>query len=162
MKKFLKPKYICIAIVILLIIAALVNRGLSSVNKEGVSIVAGGKTYTVTYTELSKGKFSGTLVNGKGEASDHEYVGLALNEVLSKKGVKISDSNVITVTAADNYEAEVSGKEVLEGTKIYIAIEADGKMIEGIDAGKQGAQLIVFGDTNSKRCVRYLNTLTVK
>ena len=44
---------------------------------------------------------------------------------------------------------------------VFVALTADGEMIEGIEGG-QGAQLIVFGDPNSKRAVQYMKTVDVK
>jgi hypothetical protein len=42
-----------------------------------------------------------------------------------------------------------------------VALTDNGDQIEGIEGG-QGGQLIVFGDPNSKRAVRYLKTIEVK
>ena len=56
---------------------------------------------------------------------------------------------------------EYTGAELLEAGKVYVALTDGGKQIEGIEGG-QGAQLIVFGDQNSKRAVRYLKTISVK
>ena len=50
---------------------------------------------------------------------------------------------------------------LLEAGKVYVAVSADGKMLEGLEGG-QGAQLIVFGDSNSKRAVRYLKTIDIR
>ena len=69
--------------------------------------------------------------------------------------------SVITAASEDNYSAELTGAELLEAGKVYVALTDGGKQIEGIDGG-QGAQLIVFGDQNSKRAVRYLKTISVK
>ena len=67
-----------------------------------------------------------------------------------------------TSTPAQNcsYSAELTGAELLEAGKVYVALTDGGKQIEGIEGG-QGAQLIVFGDQNSKRAVRYLKTIFV-
>lgn len=43
---------------------------------------------------------------------------------------------------------------------MYVALTQDGEMIEGIEGG-QGAQLIVFGDPDSKRAVRYMKTVSI-
>ena len=43
---------------------------------------------------------------------------------------------------------------------VFVALTADGEMIEGIEGG-QGAQLIVFGDPNSTRAVQYMKTVDV-
>lgn len=56
---------------------------------------------------------------------------------------------------------ECTGAEVLEAGKVYVALTDDGETIEGIEGG-QGARLIVFGDPNSKRAVRYLKTVSIE
>ena len=67
----------------------------------------------------------------------------------------------LTAASEDNYSAELTGAELLEASKVYVALTDGGEQIQGIDSG-QGAQLIVFGDQNSKRAVRYLKTITIK
>ena len=47
------------------------------------------------------------------------------------------------------------------GGRVYIAIEIDGEAIEGISPDEAGVQLIVFGDDNSRRCVRYAKIITI-
>ena len=41
-------------------------------------------------------------------------------------------------------------------------VYVDGEKIDGIDPGTDGVQLIVFGDPNSRRCVRFAQTITVE
>ena len=81
--------------------------------------------------------------------------------LLAANGIEVTESSVITAASEDNYSAELTGAELLEAGKVYVALTDGGKQIEGIDGG-QGAQLIVFGDQNSKRAVRYLKTISVK
>ena len=105
--------------------------------------------------------FEGDLVNGKGEVTHHEYTGSELQALLAASDIEVTESSVITAASEDNYSAELTGAELLEAGKVYVALTDGGKQIEGIDGG-QGAQLIVFGDQNSKRAVRYLKTISVK
>ena len=37
-----------------------------------------------------------------------------------------------------------------------------GKTMEGIDPGSDGVQVIVFGDPNSRRCVRFAQKITLE
>ena len=160
----MQKKIIIGVIVILVILAAalgIANRSKSKAAADGLNISAGGKEVTVSWEEIGKEAFSGELVNGKGEVSQHDYEGAELAQILQKAGVEITAESVITAGSEDNYTAELSGSELLEAGKVYVALTADGKMIEGIEGG-QGAQLIVFGDPNSKRAVRYLKTITVE
>ena len=66
------------------------------------------------------------------------------------------------MTSADQYTAEFQLQEVLENKTVYLAVEADGQQIEGIDPGTPGAQLVVFGDANSRRCVRFAAQITLE
>jgi phage gp36-like protein len=75
--------------------------------------------------------------------------------------VELTADAEITATSEDNYAADLSGAEALEAGKVYVALTDNGEQIEGIEGG-QGGQLIVFGDPNSKRAVRYLKTIEVK
>ena len=73
--------------------------------------------------------------------------------------VDVQGDTKITVTSEDKYSAELTGEELLEAGKVYVALTDGEEMIEGIEGG-QGAQLVVFGDPNSKRAVRYMKTVT--
>lgn len=154
-------KRIIASIIAVLIIAAgilaLVNRG-GTEDRPGMVITAGGKEILVAWEEIGSADFSGELVNGKGEISQHDFTGAELSSILSNRGVDVRADAVITVTSEDNYSAELTGTEVLESGKVYVALTDNGKQIEGIEGG-QGGQLIVFGDPNSKRAVRYLKTI---
>ena len=75
--------------------------------------------------------------------------------------IDVQGDTKITVTSEDNYSAELTGEELLEAGKVYVAFTDGEEMIEGIEGG-QGAQLVVFGDPNSKRAVRYMKTVTAE
>lgn len=142
------------------VILGLINRNNSPAG-EGILLQAGGKTYTVSYEKADQISFEGDLVNGKGEVSHHAYRGAELSSLLEANGITVSEASKITAVSEDNYSVELTGAEVLEAGKVYIAVTADGSMIEEIEGG-QGAQLIVFGDSNSKRAVRYLKTIAIE
>ena len=159
----MQKKLIAGIIAVLVVIAAVlafVNRG-GDKNVSGLVLAGGGKEITVAWEEVGGQSFEGDLVNGKGEVSHHEYTGSELQALLQTKGIEVTESSVITATSEDNYSAELTGAELLEAGKVYVALTDGGKQIEGIDGG-QGAQLIVFGDGNSKRAVRYLKTISVQ
>lgn len=115
----------------------------------------------VTFEELDAGEFTGELVNGRGEVSRHSYRGILLRDLLEYKGVDLSGVLAVTVTSADNYTAEFTPDEIVNMERVYLAVEADGETIAGIDPGTRGIQVIVFGDQNSRRCVRYANLIEV-
>ena len=147
-------------LIIIAVILALRVRG-SSPDQSGLIIQNGTQTVTISWEDLKKTEFSGEIVNGKGEISNHEYQGAELYELLSGKGIGIREDTKITAVSDDNYTAELTGAEIMTAGRVYAAVICDGEMIEGIDGG-QGAQLVVYGDANAKRQVRYLKTITVE
>ena len=159
----MQKKLIAGIIAILVVVTAVlvfVNRK-GDKNVSGLVLASGGKEVTIAWEDVGGQAFEGDLVNGKGEVTHHEYTGSELQALLAANGIEVTDSSVITATSEDNYSAELTGAELLESGKVYVALTDGGKQLEGIDGG-QGAQLIVFGDQNSKRAVRYLKTISVK
>jgi hypothetical protein len=159
----MQKKLIAGIIAILVVVTAVlvfVNRK-GDKNVSGLVLASGGKEITVAWEDVGGQSFEGDLVNGKGEVTHHEYTGSELQALLAANGIEVTESSVITAASEDNYSAELTGAELLESGKVYVALTDGGKQIEGIDGG-QGAQLIVFGDQNSKRAVRYLKTISVK
>ena len=124
------------------------------------SFCPGGKEKSIAWEKLPSGAFSGELVNGKGETKHSEFEGCELSEALKAMNITVSGGETLSVSSEDNYTAELSGAEVLEPGKVYIALKKDGKMTESIEGG-QGAQLVVFGDQNSKRAVKHLKRIEI-
>lgn len=159
-----KLRYIITAVTAVLIITAVILavkvRG-SAPEASGLIIQNGSDTITVSWEDLDQTAFTGEIVNGKGEVSEYEYHGTELLELFNTNGIAIKADTKITAGSEDNYTAELTGEEVMSSGKVYIAVICDGEMIEGIDGG-QGAQLVVYGDPNAKRQVRYLKTITVE
>ena len=159
----MQKKMITGIIAILIVVTAVlvfVNRK-GDKNVSGLVLAGGGKEVTIAWEDVGGQAFEGDLVNGKGEVTHHEYTGSELQALLAANGIEVTESSVITAASEDNYSAELTGAELLEAGKVYVALTDGGKQLEGIDGG-QGAQLIVFGDQNSKRAVRYLKTISVK
>ena len=159
----MQKKLIAAIIAILVVVTAVlifVNRK-GDKNVSGLVLAGGGKEVTIAWEDVGGQAFEGDLVNGKGEVTHHEYTGSELQALLAASDIEVTESSVITAASEDNYSAELTGAELLEAGKVYVALTDGGKQIEGIDGG-QGAQLIVFGDQNSKRAVRYLKTISVK
>ncbi len=125
-------------------------------------IVQGDQQIDLSFEDLDKGTFSGELTDGKGDVTHHQYTGILLRELLEQKGIDLARISCITVTSADHYSVEFTAEEVLQADKVYVAITADGEKIEGIDPGTDGVQLIVFGDANSRRCVRFAQKITIE
>lgn len=116
---------------------------------------------SVSFADLRKGEFSGELVDGKGTVTTHSYTGILLKDLLSAKGINPAEITVLKVTSADNYSVEFTGDEIRADSMVYAAVTTDGMPIEGIDPGTEGIQIIVFGDPNSRRCVRFAAILEI-
>ena len=82
----------------------------------------------------------GAVVNGRGEERTVDAQGILLDHVLREAG--ITEFSEVTVTAGDEYSARVTAEEVAETGKVYLIRQEEG-----------GMQLIVFGDSDSRRNV---------
>ncbi|MBQ8092933.1 MAG: hypothetical protein IJ242_05085 [Clostridia bacterium] len=125
-------------------------------------LICGEKEVTVSIKDMDKAAFSGETVNGKGDVFRHDYRGIELQELLSANKMDPAGVDSVTAVAADQFSAELTGDEVREDGRIYLAVSIDGTPVEGIDAGTPGVQLVVFRDSDSRRNVRNLNSITVK
>jgi len=126
----------------------------------GLVIQSDGNEITVAWDEIDRAPFEGDIANGKGEMTHRKNEGSELRTLLEANGIEISEDSVISAPGEDGYSAELTGTEILEKGKVYVALSDNGAMIESIQGG-QGAQMIVFGDPNSKRGVKYLEIISV-
>lgn len=157
-------KWIIMGIALLLVATGIVA-ALHLANQDDIGcmvILQGEQEIAVSFEDLDKYAFSGELTDGKGDVTFHEYTGILLRELLAGKGIDLAQVTGVTVTSADNYSVTLTGDEIRQADKVYVAITVDGAKIEGIDPGSAGVQLIVFGDANSRRCVRFAQKITVE
>jgi len=118
-------------------------------------------TIPVAFEELSDCEFTGSLMNGKGEVSEHTYTGILLKDLLKQKGIAVPEMMNVCVISADHYSARFTSAEVNDDAKVYIAVAVDGAPMEGIDPETKGVQVIAFGDKDSRRCVRYAAVIEI-
>ena len=157
-------KKIVFLFVILLVVTALVAvvHRMTHEAPAGLVLTANGDSLQIPLTRLDRVEFSGELVDGKGTVTAHSYRGILLADLLQEANVSTEGVSRVLATSADQYTAEFQLQEVLENETVYLAVAADGQQIEGIDPGTPGAQLVVFGDPNSRRCVRFLAQITLE
>lgn len=124
-------------------------------------IRSGEQEIAVSFQDLRRTEFSGELVDGKGTVTAHTYTGVLIKDLLVSKSIDLSEIAELRVTSADNYSVTFTGEEIRADSSVYAAVTADGKPIEGINRGTEGVQIIVFGDTNNRRCVRYTAILEI-
>lgn len=148
-----KKKFTLVGIVILLIFTSVVAFAHinSRVNtSEGMlRIEIGNQVNLLSVDQLELVDIDGVLSNAKGESLVVDTQGIRLHDILTQTGA--ASYSQVTVIAADEYSAEVSSKEVNADDQVYVALQNDG-----------GLQLIVFGDSNSKRNVTNLSRIIVK
>ena len=147
------------ALLLVTTVAACANRGDEA--ESIMTLTAGDQEIEITAEDLDQTDFSGTLVNGKGDSFTNEYRGVEVAELLKAKDIEITEDSVITITAADNYSAEYTGAEAMESGKLYLATEENGEAVEPFEEGGVGVNCVIFGDKDSKRCVRFVTKLDV-
>ena len=148
---------------IILITAALVIYNISkdTINDENaITLSYNDKVITVQLKNLDCGDFSGTLINGKGDESQHMYSGVELKVLLEQEEIDLESGFDATVLAQDQYSAELTWREITEPGKVYIAVKENGDALPGMQNGTKGAKLVVFGDPDMKRSVNYLESIT--
>lgn len=109
-----------------------------------------GKDSYVQMEKLTMSEVSGTIVNGKGEEMKISQPGILVSDVIAAAGVDSASINNVEAVADDEYSASLTGDEIREPAKVYLAREEDGTM-----------KLIVFGDSNMKRNVRNIVKLVL-
>lgn len=148
-----KAEPVKIAVVVLILVTAAVAVFYLTTRPaapEGtLRIENGGQVTELPLERLELVPVQGTVVNGKGEERTVDAQGVLLSEVLREAG--ISEFAQVAVTADDAYSAAVTAEEVHEPDRVYLIQQEEG-----------GLRLIVFGDSNSKRSVSDVVSLSVK
>ena len=150
MKKVNPVGLAIIALVLITAIVAIFYLTTRPAATEGtLRIENGGQTVELPLERLTFVPVHGTTVNGKGEERTIDAQGVLLSEVLREAG--ISEFAEVTVTADDAYNAVVTAEEIAALDRVYLIQQDEG-----------GLRLIVFGDSNSKRSVSDVASLSVK
>ena len=143
-----KNSKIIIAVIAVLIALTAVLAIVHSVTRtevpDGALLVCfSGEEKYVDLNSLSTVPVQGSVVNGKGEKSEIDTLGVPLADVVKSAGFDPDSAAAVKVTADDEFSAELSGDELNEAGKAYLISEDSGSM-----------RLVVFGDSNAKRNVR--------
>ena len=150
MKK-VKPAELAIIILILItaVVAIFYLTTRPAAPENTLRIENGGQVIELPLERLTFVPVHGTTVNGKGEERTVDAQGVLLSNVLRK--AEISEFTEVIVTADDAYNAVVTAEEIAEPDRVYLIQQDEG-----------GLRLIVFGDSNSKRSVSDVASLSVK
>ncbi|WP_298033498.1 hypothetical protein [uncultured Dysosmobacter sp.] len=100
------------------------------------------------WNQLLLTSVQGNLVNGRGKELVVDTQGILLLDVLKYADVPIHTE--VTVITEDAYRAVVTSQEGFAEGQVYWVVQDDG-----------GVQLVVFGDSNSKRNVSDVKQLVV-
>ena len=144
---------------IIIAVLALVTAGLALLHfctREQVPggtllISHGEESSNIDISRLPTTAVTGVIVNGKGEEKPVDAQGIPVSAVLLEAGLDPAGISTVTVTADDEFSAELSAGDVNAAGKAYLAAEEDGSLT-----------LIVFGDPNAKRNVRNVVRLDVE
>ncbi len=159
----MKKRYLIITAVFLLVIVTAIVAFVhlkGQRNIQGIELQYQGENISISHERLNRYVFEGELVDGKGERAFHTYRGVLLAELLREENVQLQSIVELSAVSADQYTAIITQEELLATGRVYLAVESDGANILGID-GEPGVQLIVFGDENSRRCVRNMKTIVI-
>ena len=150
MKKAEPVKIVIVVLVLITAIVAIFYLMTRPTASEGtLRIERGGQMMELPLERLEFIPVRGTVVNGKGEERTIDARGVLLDQVLREAG--ISEFSEVTVTADDAYNAAVTAEEIAAPDRVYLIQQDEG-----------GLRLIVFGDSNSKRSVSDVASLSVK
>lgn len=149
----MKNRRVCVlisALVILTGVLAFIHfTTRDTVPEDTLKIEAPTRTVDVTLPELELTEIKGTVVNGKGEKKAVDAQGILLSSLFGQ--LQISGFESVTAEADDAYSASVTAEEIAAPDKVYLITQENG-----------GVQLMVFGDSNSKRHVSGVVCLKVQ
>ena len=115
-----------------------------------LAIHAGKDVVYVDLDKLNRKPVQGTLTNARGDKIEIDAQGAALADILRMGELDVDSIQSVTVSAADEYSASLSGAEVNESEKTFLIF------------GEDGLQLVVFGDENMKRSVHKVVSVDVQ
>ena len=142
--------FLLVALVAVTALLAWIHLNTRVTTPEGVlRVEAAGQVEEIPWDQMGLTAVQGTLVNGKGEERTIDMRGVLLRDVLEYAGITVQAQ--VSVTAEDEYRATVTAEEIGASGKVYLAEQEDG-----------GIQLVVFGDSNSKRNVSDVVRLVVE
>ena len=133
--------YLILALLLVLVaVLAVVHLTTRETVPEGAILLRqNGRENYIVPEELFQTQVVGSIVNGKGEERSISARGIALGELAD------GTFDSVRVAAGDEYSAEVSADEI---ENAFLILNEDNSV-----------QLVVFGDSNSKRAVRNVATV---
>ena len=149
MTRAFAPRLLAALLLLTACAAALHLAGASEIAPGSVLLEAAGQTQSLSLSGLPAAPVSGETVNGRGERRAIQGSGIELSALLAGAGVDPSSVSGVTVLAADEYSAGISGEELRESGRVFLLLQEDGQ-----------PRLVVFGDPDSRRNVRDVIRIT--
>ena len=153
MKTSKTMKILIIALLLVTVIAAGAYLALrAQIPEDAIALEYGSTTYIVDLQDIKMTEIHGERVNGKGETKPVDGMGFHLQDLVAWTLGKDFTCDTVTITASDGVSAEITADELNEEGKVVLLWnEEDGRL-----------QLIVFGDSDSKRSVKQVERIEVK
>ena len=148
-----KTMKIMVIVLLLVTITAttvyLLNR--AKTPEDAIVLEYGSTTYIVDLQGIRMTEIHGERMNGKGEIKPVDGMGFHLQDLVAWTLGKDFTCDTVTITASDGVSAEITADELNEEGKVVLLLnEEDGRL-----------QLIVFGDSDSKRSVKQVERIEV-
>ena len=153
MKTSKTMKILMLALLLVTIIVAGAYLALrAQVPEDAIVLEYGSTTYIVDLQGIKMTEIHGERMNGKGEIKPVDGMGFHLQDLVAWTLGKDFTCDTVTITASDGVSAEITADELNEEGKVVLLWnEEDGRL-----------QLIVFGDSDSKRSVKQVERIEVK
>lgn len=153
MKTSKTMKILIIALLLVTVIAAGAYLALrAQIPEDAIVLEYGSTTYIVDLQGIKMTEIHGERINGKGEIKPVDGMGFHLQDLVAWTLGKDFICDTVTITASDGVSAEITADELNEEGKVVLLWnEEDGRL-----------QLIVFGDSDSKRSVKQVERIEVK
>ena len=147
----MKKKTLLIILAVLVVLAAVLaviiskNQPQKAVSE--VIIVQNGKQAKVDLGKLDLTDVKATVTRANGKTLEIDAKGLEMRKLLEK----YSGYTTLTVSAEDNYTAEIKADELQTEKNVYLIIGEENK-----------PRLVVLSDSNAKRDVKNVLTIELK
>ncbi|MBQ2311139.1 MAG: hypothetical protein II185_01135 [Firmicutes bacterium] len=147
----MKKKTLLIILAVLVVLAAvlavIVSRNQPQKAVSEVIIVQNGKQAKVDLGKLDLTDVKATVTRANGKTLEIDAKGLEMRKLLEK----YSGYTTLTVSAEDNYTAEIKADELQTEKNVYLIIGEENK-----------PRLVVLSDSNAKRDVTNVLTIELK
>lgn len=153
MKTSKTMKILMLALLLVTVIVAGAYLALrAQIPEDAIVLEYGSTTYIVDLQGIKMTEIHGERMNGKGEVKPVDGMGFHLQDLVAWTLGKDFTCDTVTITASDGVSAEITADELNEEGKVVLLWnEEDGRL-----------QLIVFGDSDSKRSVKQVERIEVK